>query len=57
MLVNTQNPFDGGAEVNVCVKTCGTKKLTAHFRGAEISYNGSCRLNIKSGDGIFITVE
>jgi hypothetical protein len=57
MLVNTANPFDGCASVNVCVKTCGTKKLTAHFRGAVIGYNGSCHFNIKSGDGVFITVE
>ncbi|MHB1151337.1 MAG: hypothetical protein ACYCWE_07920 [Eubacteriales bacterium] len=57
MLVNTENPFNGSTEVSVCVKTCGCKKLTAYFKGVAISYNGSCSLNIKSGDGIFITIE
>lgn len=57
MLVNTQNPFDAGTGVNVTVKTCEGKKLTAYTRGTDICCSGSCSLNIKSGHGIFITIQ
>lgn len=57
MLVNTENPFSGNADVKINVKTCGSEKITAFFKGTAVSYNGSSSLDIKSGDGVFLTVE
>ena len=57
MLVNTKNPFSVSADVKVNVKTYGSEKTTAFYKGSSVSFSGSSGLIIKSGDGVFLTVE